>query len=575
MTRTEGRQHLDQKSQSDHERERVNDGAELKSMSESPIAICGVVGVEGLATPAAPRDKILDTSRAAPSMVSAVTPFGWLLRCVFSFPAMLGTFLVGRVFYQGRGFVVDPDLWWHIRVGQNILATHHWPTTDPFSFTVAGTPWMAYEWLGDSLIGTVARLGGLRGLDALLIVLASAVMLALYAYATIRSGNSKAGFLASGLLCSLAFASFNLRPQMLGYLFLILTLIALEKYRQGKQRALWFLPPLFLIWINTHGSWVIGLGVIFLFLVSGLAGFRFGSIEAQRWRLAERIRLEFVFLLCLATIPITPYGVRLAAYPFTVASSLPVNVGNVLEWQSMPFNIPGGKLFLAVVLAFFLAQMIFRPVWRLAELALFFGGTVMACLHVRFLLLFVPFFTPLLATVLARWLPRYDRAKEHYVLNAGLMALVVTALVWYFPSRTEIQKIVARDYPVKAVDYLRGHHVPGPMFNTYGYGGYLVWSRWPEQKVFIDGRGDLYEVAGAFSDYLEVANLRPAAFSVLRAYGIQSCLLDRSEALATVLTASPDWRQEYSDEVSVIFVRRNDSFNPGATRRQGVVAQRE
>ncbi len=544
-------------------------------MSESHIAIRPGAGVDGMPIPAAPKDSTPNCVVAAPGVTASATRFGSLLRWVFSFPAMLGTFLAGRVFFEGRAFLVDPDSWWHIKVGQNILATHHWPTTDPFSFTVAGTPWMAYEWLGDVLFGAVARYGGLLGLDVLLIVLASIVMLALYAYATIRSGNSKAGFVASGLLCSLAFASFNLRPQMLGYLFLVLTLIAVERFRQGKPRALWFLPPLFLIWINTHGSWVIGLGVLFVFWASGLMEFRFGSIEAQRWRPTERIRLEFVFLLCLAAIPLTPYGTRLAAYPFTVASSLPVNVGNVMEWQSMPFNIPGGKLFLAVVLAFFLAQMVFRPTWRVAELVLLFGGTVMACLHVRFLLLFVPFFAPLFATLLARWLPRYDRAKEHYVLNAVLMALVTTSMVWYFPSSTNIRQIVARNYPVKAVDYLRQHRVPGPMYNTYGYGGYLVWSRWPEQKVFIDGRGDLYEVAGVFSDYLEVADLKPAAFAVLRGYGIRSCLLDRKEALATVLAARPDWQQVYSDDVSVLFVRRNDYANSDAMREQGTLAQKE
>lgn len=544
-------------------------------MSESQIAIRPRVGVDGMPIPAAPEDSTPECVVAAPGVTASATRFGSLLGWVFSFPAMLGTFLVGRVFFQGRAFLVDPDLWWHIKVGQNILATHHWPTTDPFSFTVAGTPWMAYEWLGDVLIGAVARFAGLRGLDALLIILACAVMLALYAYATLRSGNSKAGFVASGLLCSLAFASFNLRPQMLGYLFLVLTLIVIERYRQGKHRAVWFLPPLFLLWINTHGSWVIGLGVIFVFWASGLMEFRFGSIEAQRWSPAERIRLEFVFLLCLAAIPLTPYGTRLAAYPFTVASSLPVNVGNVLEWQPMPFNIPGGKLFLAVVLIFFLAQMVFRPTWRVAELVLLFGGTVMACLHVRFLLLFVPFFAPFFATLLARWLPRYDRAKEHYVLNAVLMALVVAAMVWYFPSSANIQQIVARSYPVKAVDYLRQHRVPGPMYNTYGYGGYLVFSRWPEQKVFIDGRGDLYEVAGVFSDYLEVADLKPAAFTVLRSYGIQSCLLERKEALATVLAARSDWQQVYSDDVSVLFVRRNNSASPDAQFGRATPGQEE
>jgi hypothetical protein len=543
-------------------------------MSEANISMPAPAGLRGIPAPTCPEPSAAGETAASTFASTTTGSADSLLRKVFSFPAMLATFLVGRVFYEARAFFVDPDLWWHIRVGQNIVSTHHWPTTDPFSFTVAGDPWIAYEWLGDALIGSVARLGGLLGLEILLFVLASAVMLALYAYTTQRSGNSKAGFVSSGVLCSLAFASFNLRPQMLGYLFLILTLIALERFRQGKQRSMWFLPVLFLVWINTHGSWVIGLGVLLVFLASGLAEFRWGSIEARRWSSVERIRIEVILLLSLAAIPLTPYGTRLAAYPFTVASSLPLNVGNILEWQPMPFNILGGKLFLALVLGFFVGQMLSPLKLRLWEAILFFGGIVMACLHVRFLLLFVPFAAPVFAVVLARWLPPYDRKKDHPVLNAVLMAVAIAAMVRYFPTRAGLDKIVAQSFPVRAVEYLRQHPVPGSMFNNYGYGGYLV-GNLPEQKVFIDGRGDLYEDAGVFGEYLELAQLKPAAFQVLRAHHIQSCLLDSKEPLAIVLEVHPDWEKRYTDGVSALFVRRNPVYSQPPPTKQAPRSPKE
>ena len=190
---------------------------------------------------------------------------------------MLGMLLVGAVFGVARSFNVDPDLWWHIKTGELILSTHRWATTDPYSYTAKGMPWMSCEWLGDVIFAAVYRIGGLRGLEALLVVLASAVILALYAFATLRSGNSKAGFVAVAVLLTLANASFNLRPQMMGYLFLILTLIALERFRQGKQRAVWMLPVLFMMWINSHGSWIIGLGVVALYIACGLVSFPVGK----------------------------------------------------------------------------------------------------------------------------------------------------------------------------------------------------------------------------------------------------------------------------------------------------------
>jgi len=541
------------------------DGAVNSNMSEADIPLRVVPLNQSTSVKKVGRTASADLPAPAESKTPTAWSAAWFWERACTFPAMLGVFLVGRVFYEARAFQVDPDLWWHIRIGRDILSTRHWPTVDPYSFTVAGNPWIAYEWLGDVVIGSVARVGGLLGLDVLLFAVATVVMLALYGYTTLRSGNSKAGFAASFLLCSLAFASFNLRPQMFGYLFLVLTLIALELFCRGKERAVWFLPPLILLWINTHGSWVIGLGVIFVVLAAGLFEFQLGSVHAQKWTPSQRIKLETVLLLSLAVIPITPYGTGLAAYPFTVASTLPLNVGNILEWQSMPFNVAGGKLFLAIVLGFFLVQMIAPFTLRLSEVVLLFSGIVMACLHLRFVLLFVPFVAPALAVMLACWLPPYERKKDHFLPNAILMTAVVIAMVRYFPTEAGLKKIAAETFPVRAVEFIRQHPLQGPMFNTYGYGGYLL-GMLPEQRVFIDGRGDLYEEAGVFGEYLEVSDLKSGAFQVLRAHGIQACLLDRKEPLATVLSALPDWEQRYSDEVSVLFVRRNlEAARPAQT----------
>jgi len=478
------------------------------------------------------------------------------LQKVFSFPMMLATLLVGGVAASLRLFDVDPDLWWHIKVGESILATHHFPTTDPYSFTVHGQLWLAYEWLGEIVLATAQRIGGLRGLDALLIALGCAVMLAIYAFATIRTGNSKAGFAAAAILLVLARPSFSLRPQMFGYLFLVLTLIALELFRQGKRGALWCLPLLMLAWVNIHGSWVIGMGAIFVYWMSGLVEFQVGGIETQRWSADDRRRMSFVFLLCLCALPLTPYGTRIAMSPFEYASSLPLNVTKIMEWQPMAFNLAGGKIFLALLLGFVVAQIAFRYTWNLAELALFLFGTVMACLHIRFLLVFVPFFTPILAVMIARWMRGYDARKDRFVLNAALMAVVAFGVVRYFPSRAQLERIVSEKWPVDAVEFLDTHEVPGPMYNAYGFGGYLVWTRGPEHKVFIDGRADVYERGGVFADYLHISRLEPGALSVLRNYGIRSCLINRDEALGTLLAASPDWKRVYSDSVAALYVHQ-------------------
>lgn len=483
---------------------------------------------------------------------------------LFSFPAVLGTLLVGMVFVAKRGFDVDPDLWWHIKVGRDILATHHWPVSDSFSFTASGQPWMAAEWVGDVLFAAMEHYGGLKGLEALLIILGAGVIVALYAFASLRAGNSKAGFVTSATLVVLAAANFNLRPQMLGYLFLILTLIALECFRQGKPQGLWLLPLLFLVWVNTHASWEIGLGTILVYWICGLREIRFGGIETRCWKPAERRSIGLVFLLSAAVLPVTPYGTRLAAFPFQFIFSLPNNLANIVEWQPMPFNQPVAKLFLVMILALFAAQIVFRLTWRFEETALFFFGTMMACLHARFMLIFVPFYTPLMATTLAPWLPGYDREKDRPLLNAVLMLSMAAAMLWYFPTQAEIERSVASHFPAGALEYLSQDSAPGPMFNAYNFGGYIAWAAIPQHKVFIDGRGELFEPNGVLADYMHITLLKPGALSVLRNYGVRSCLLNRDDALANVLAVLPDWRKAYSDDASVVFIRR-DSMGAKST----------
>jgi hypothetical protein len=538
------------------------DEAEAESMSETNLSSHARAETEAFPLSSGSAVPEPRTAWSAPPLAVGI------LQKIISFPTMLASLLVGATFFVGRRFVVDPDLWWHIKVGEGILSTHRWPVTDTFSFTVSGQPWLAYEWLGDVALAGVWRLGGYRGLDALLIALASAIMLALYSLATLRSGNSKAGFVAAVALLILASVSFSLRPQMLGYLFLILTLIVLERFRQGKPRALWLLPILMLLWVNAHGSWIIGLGAIFVYWISGIVTFRAGNLEARAWTATERRSIALAFLGCVAALPLTPYGVRLAASPIEFAFTLPLNVSQISEWRSMGFDLWLGKWFLALLIGFILAQVTMRFTWRLEEFVLFLAGTIVACVHIRFLLVFVPVSAPIFATVLARWVPPYERRKDKFALNAVLMATVAALMIHFFPSSAQIQTKVAEQFPVAAVGYLEHHAVPEPMYNNYGFGGYLVWKRGPQHKVFIDGRGDLYERGGLLADYVHIADVKPEALILLRRYGIQSCLIQRDEALATVLSASPEWQRIYSDDRSALFVRTglsNPSHDTPAT----------
>jgi hypothetical protein len=502
-----------------------------------------------------------------------------VIRKAASFPVLLGFLLVAAGFASrrlslaevcssppgaGGELFLQGDTWGHIKVGELILATGHWPRSDPYSFTIQGNEWIAYEWLGGVALALANRAGGLRALMAFLVALSGAVLLLIYYYAFLCSGNVKAAFIACTLLMPLTASFFSLRPQLLGYILFLVTLICLEHFRQGRSKVLWVLPVVFLLWVNTHGTFVFGLVVFAIIWTSGLVPFKIGGIEARRWDLKQRLHLAGVFLISLLAVTLTPYGTRVAGYVPQLAFSQPVTMANFPEWLSLDFSHFEGKLLIALILLFVIDLLAFRPSYRLDEMALVLFGFIEACLHARFALLFVPLFAPVLARRLDQWIPEDEGAKDKYLLNAALIVLISVGIVDFFPSREQLEIAVAREFPVKAVEYLRRHSIAGPMWNDPGWGGYLLWALGPDHKVFIDGRLDFYEHGGVLSDFIHIVKLEPDVLFMMRKYGIKSCLTAPWSPLDTFLAAQRDWHLRYADEVSRVYSRPGPDV-PAAT----------
>jgi hypothetical protein len=522
-------------------------------MSQSDAAMRPAIGGANLPPPLQSETGVTNLPLAVPN--GNWTAIWLTARKTTSFPVLMGILLAGVSLVGSRLIMLDPDTWWHIAVGQRIVDTHLWPTSDPYSFTAPGMHWIAYEWLGEVAMALASHMGGLLGIAGLQIVLVAIVTVLMYFYAHVRCGNWKAACVATGIVLPVASVIFTLRPQIFGYIFLLVTLICLERFRQGRSRALWILPPLFLIWVNTHGTFVFGLAAIAVYFASGLVSFQLGNLVAEPWTGRQRKQLLIISLLCCLATLITPYGAEIAAYPVRMATTQPFNIANISEWQPLTFGLAIGKYFLTLMLLIFLAHVFFPVKYKLHELVIFLFAVYAACVHIRFMLIFLMVLVPIVATFLARWIPAYDQSTDKYALNLVIIALLLVWVAKLLPARTEVANSIAKDYPVAAIQYLRLHPQPTGMFNDYSYGGYLIWQLGPQHKVFIDGRADLYEYSGVFQDYAHIANLDSNALSLLGKYNIQSCLIKRKTGLATLLAASSDWKQAYADDQSAIFVR--------------------
>jgi hypothetical protein len=178
----------------------------------------------------------------------------------------------------------------------------------------------------------------------------------------------------------------------------------------------------------------------------------------------------------------------------------------------------------------------------------------MAVLHQRLLFPWGIVAAPVLCRQMADTWDRRPLVRDKPLLNASLILASLAVALVAFPARSALASQVARGNPAEAVDFIRRTHLTGRMLNEYTYGGYLSWAL-PDQKVFIDGRADVYAWTGVLEDYGAWATLRADPNLLLDKYAVDFCLLSRDAPMARVLRYLPGWSERYSDSQAVIFER--------------------
>jgi hypothetical protein len=329
-------------------------------------------------------------------------------------------------------------------------------------------------------------------------------------------------------------------------------------FKEGRD-WLWSLVPLFVLWANLHGSWLIGLALFVVYCVAGLVEGTLGRIQVSRWSAMQLRKLIVVGALCVVGLFINPYGYRLVFYPFNFAFQQKLNVGRVEEWASLDFHTVRGKMFFAILAAVIALGLARRRRWRLDELAFLLIAFYAALTYSRFLFLAAIVVTPLLAGELD-FFPPYDSRTDKPWLNAILITAIVAGCAWQFPSEDLLWRDTARDYPAKALPVLRSLPPGRRVFNDYLWGGYLIWNV-RDMPVFVDSRVDIFEYNGVFADYLDALDMKDT-LAILNKYDICYVLFRRQSALAYLLSNTPSWQAQYQDDTTVLFERRNDSGKP-------------
>ncbi len=366
--------------------------------------------------------------------------------------------------------------------------------------------------------------------------------------AYLHSGDVKNSFLLSILAVLLATVSLGPRTLLLGWLLLVSLLIVLHHVRAGRWRLLWIIPPLFVIWVNTHASWPIGFVVLGMFIASGLLDFG-PMLVRTRWSAVQVRMLLITGAASVGALLLNPSGYRMLAYPFNMLFRHALNTAAVEEWQSVNFQTPRGHVVLIFLVLTLLAAVCSQRRWGIYEVGLVLVAVCASVTYQRQSFLAALLAIPVLAGHV-RLLPPTDPDAERRTINSALVIILAATIVILFPRAASLRQQLDSFFPVRAVTYMKEHNVRGRLFNDYAWGGYLIWHD-RDLPVFIDGRAEIFANNGVFDDYGAAVTMASPT-QVLEHYHIDYVLLPPYSALARHLMNTPNWTIEYADNVAML-----------------------
>ncbi len=468
--------------------------------------------------------------------------------------------LFALLFALAARIPTDTDTWWHIRSGEYTL-TQGMIYADPFSFTKAGEPWINHSWGSQIILYGVWQLAGNVGLAVYTAGLATAGMWFIY---RMCAGNAYLRAFVLVLGAATAAVFWSPRPQMLSFVLSAAVLYLLHLHKRRGVDRLWWIPVIMGVWGNLHAGFSIG----FIFLGGSIAGEILGNIFTPKaeavlpWRGIRKLIL--VTLVSVAALLVNPYGAAMLAVPFqTLGIGALQNF--IQEWNSPDFHQQQTWPFVALLFGTLgaVGASSKRLDWR--DFVLVAGTAFMGLMAGRNIAVFAVVATPVLTLHLAAaldergWIltpvrrvtPRMARLNA---LLVGLVVLGALAKVLLVLDAETVQAAQEEFLPVRAAAYLDAAQPPGPMFNSYNWGGYLLFAR-PDEPVFVDGRTDLYGDTFLTSDYLKTATGGGDWRGTLDTYGIRLVVVEAGSGLARALRDEPGWSLDYEDERAVVFTR--------------------
>jgi hypothetical protein len=481
----------------------------------------------------------------------------------------------------------DAGIGWHIRTGQQILATHAIPRVDSFSSTMAGRPWFAWEWLYDVAVGQLDATLGLNGVVWLTAVVIATVFAWTFRLLIARGTNLFVAVVLVLLALSASMIHFLARPHVVSWLFTLAWFWILDSSEREcvdgqRGRRLWALPVLMLGWVNMHGGFLVGFVLLGIFLLgAGWSWFtaKESRIEdaLQKIGASKRVwNLVWVGLLSTATSLVNPYGWKLYAHVYSYLSNRFL-MDHIEEFRSPNFHGVAQKCFLALLIIA-VAVLAFRG----RELRTSEGLTVLFAVYAGlYASRNIPVSSILLVLVVGPLLSA-SRLAQGFFQRMSAVEVGLRGHVWPILAIVGTLAIAAnggragsslamdahfdpRRMPVEAVNYLEKSDLKGPVLTPDYWGGYVIYRLYPRTRVVVDDRHDLYGEQ-FFKSYLKMMHGERGWEEFLRTYETSCVLVPRDAALVSLLGETKGWKSVYADDVAMVFEREGEDRARGDSR---------
>jgi len=468
--------------------------------------------------------------------------FAWLLPDL-AFVAACVTLVYCLFLFQGyQKLFRDSDAGWHIRTGQRILASGELPRADPYSFTRAGQPWFAWEWLADVAAGAAHRAAGLGGVALFYAAIIAAGVWLWFRLHWALGGNFLLACAMAPLLLSTCNIHWLARPHVIGWLFLLAAVLYAERARPpfGLRHAA-VIAAFTALWANVHAS------------------FFFAPLIALIYAVSRRWFLPAALIAALAPLA-NPYGWHLYAHVFRYLTDTEL-LSRIGEFQSFNFHTPGSGQIIATLIVGIGGGALALTGGRPEHFLLTVLISAMALRSARALPLAALLLLPLANAAITRTLKGAAALDGFLAYSARLrvldargsgLALAPLVLLACFALLRTPAIAAATGFPPDQFPVEAAARVPAGarLFAPDKYGGYLIYRYQGARKVFFDGRSDLYG-AEFLKQYGRMVQVRPGWRQYWDSFHFTHALLPDDYPLIPALEQT-GWRLVYRDRTATL-----------------------